>query len=388
MSAPNHYDILGLPTTASQEEIENRYRDLSRLYQIDGAASGQGMSSLIAEAGRVLSNPSLRAVYDSTLVGLASPAAAEGADDSGVPTGQAVESAVGMDRTQEVPAALSPKRDVELDRTVEVPRQAPAQVEDRQLAAELARRGIPPDEVRRLVELGKVDSTPAKVRRPLPPSAPVIPPSQFVPRPSISLPPIRESSPQDRIEADRLLTSANIARRRNKFGEAETLCKQAIELVPGDAAALELYGDVLQSTGRVDDAVIAYQRASEIDPARTSAERKYGDLVLRQDRSIAMIRDEYVPGNAHVAVLLSAVLPGAGQVYNGQALKGLVTAAAFLSVLYVIFYSPYGLPHQRDGVSTSLAMSIVVAGLVYIYAVVDANISARRGRLRGSGWEV
>jgi curved DNA-binding protein CbpA len=385
MPSPSHYEVIGLDRAATQADIEARYRELARLYQLDGGPPGEGMGSLIAEAYRVLSNPALRAVYDASPGGppAPSPAPPNLATSQGSPA---------LERTQEIASPPpSPGRAPTLERTVEIP--PPAQrteIEERQLAAELSRRGISPDEVRRLVAPGR-DShdTATKGKRQSVPTAPAIPPSTpFVPKPTISLPQPRESSSQERAEADRLLTSANIARRRDKFREAEALCRQAVELVPSDAAALELYGDVLQATGRVDDAVLAYKRANEIDPTRRSAEKKYGDLVLRQDRSIALIKDENLPGNAHVAVLLSAVFPGGGQIYNGDVAKGIITAIAFLATLYLIFYSPYGLPHDREGIPTSLAISIAVASLVYLFAVVDANLVARRGRRRASGWEV
>lgn len=42
MPSPNHYEVLGLPVTASPAEIESRYRDLARLYNIDSGAGGAG----------------------------------------------------------------------------------------------------------------------------------------------------------------------------------------------------------------------------------------------------------------------------------------------------------------------------------------------------------
>ncbi len=409
MSAPNHYEVIGLPLTASQTDIDNRYRELSRLYRMDGGAPGEGMAALISEAHRVLSNSSLRVLYDGSLSGLtASESTAQATPALSSPSPSAGPAASNpppvMERTQAFPPPVSPAApDLSMERTMAYPVPASGQLdqsgrtgvsdtedEDKKLAAELSRRGIPPDEVRRLVALGRKDSPPlSSGKRSAPVVAPPIPPPvPYVPKPTISLPDPRESSVQERMEADRMLTAANIARRRNNFREAEQQCRQAVELVPSDAAALELYGDVLQATGRVDDAILAYKRAVEVDASRRTAEKKYGDLVLRQDRSIAMIQDEFVPGNAYVAVLLSAVFPGAGQFYNGQAIKGLVTAAAFLVISYVIFYTRFGLPHEREGVPTSLGIAILLAGIVYMFAVVDANFTARRGKRRGSGWEV
>lgn len=298
MPSPNHYEVLGLPVTASPAEIESRYRDLARLYNIDsgtggaGGAGGAGMGSLIAEAYRILANPSLRAAYDSTL---APPSPAPPADAD-------------LEKTQEVtpPPARAGSANPALEKTVEVPRQRPrppSEDTDKALAAELARRGIPPDEVRRLAALGKgADSSRTDAAEVLLSALAVSPP--YVPRPTISLPEPRESTARERAEADRVLTAANVARRRDNFREAETLCRQAVELVPSDPTALELYGDILQATGRVDDAVLAYKRATEIDPARRSAEKKYGDLVLRQDRAIDLIQGDSLGGNRKVTGML------------------------------------------------------------------------------------
>src|ERR1051325_1521714 len=115
---------------------------------------------------------------------------------------------------------------------------------DRKLAHELSRRGIPADEVQRLLSLGRADTAPkptGKRANPVLISPPELPPSEaFVPNPTITLPESRESSTQERIEADRLLTAANISRRRGLFKQAEKECLDAIQLVPKDAAALEL----------------------------------------------------------------------------------------------------------------------------------------------------
>jgi curved DNA-binding protein CbpA len=383
MSAPNHYEVLGLSPDARQDEIDKRYNELSRLYQLNGASSGEGMGAVIAEAYRVISNPALRSIYDQSF----SSAPPQSIAPSPIAPPSAVVVHPAMERTQEVPP---PTPSLAQEKTVSYP--APTvnrEEEDKRLAAELTRRGISPDEVRRLVALGGKKDMPPSGKKAAPVVAPPVPPPmQYVPKPTISMPPFRESSVQERTEADRLLTSANIARRRNSFKEAEKLCRQAVELVPTDAAALELYGDVLQATGRVDDAILAYKTATEIDSNRQSAEKKYGDLVLRQDRSIAFMQDEFVPGNANVAVLLSAVFPGAGQVYNGQLFKGIIIVAAFLAVMFIILYTPYGIPHEKQSLPMSLGVSILIAGSIYIYSVVDANITARRGKRRGTGWEV
>src|SRR5437588_10801481 len=145
---------------------------------------------------------------------------------------------------------------------------------DRRMAHELSRRGVASEEVARMLALSRGELPPPPKRKggPVLTSPPELPPSEaFKPLPSITLPEFRESSAQERIEADRQLTAANISRRRGLYKQAEKECRDALELIPSDAAALELYGDILQGTGRVDDAVFAYERAVKADPNRKTA---------------------------------------------------------------------------------------------------------------------
>ncbi len=265
------------------------------------------------------------------------------------------------------------------------------QVADRRLAQELSRRGIAPDEVQRLLSLGRADIPQPTKKRGAPAlvSPPELPPSEaFVPKPTITLPDFREHSTQERIDADRLLTGANISRRRGLFKQAEKECLEAIQLVPADAAALELLGDILQSVGRVDDATYAYGRAMEADSSRKTAEKKYAELMLAQNREIEILRQEFIPRNPSVAVLLSGVLPGAGQMYNGETIKGLIALGVTLGILAAIFWSPYGLPHSQNGIPNSLVTLLIAFCVVYLYAVIDAKIGASRGKRMKSGWEV
>ena len=263
---------------------------------------------------------------------------------------------------------------------------------DRRLAADLARRGVPPEEIQRLVSMGREAAPTARTKAPS--ASMVIPPEllkeePFVPKPEITLPEFRDSSIQERTEADRLLTAANVARRRGNFKEAENNVRSALELVPKDAAALELYGDILQGVGRVDDAAFAYNRAVEADSGRKTAEKKYAELALAQNRFVHVLREEFIPRSAFVAVLLSAVFPGAGQLYNGETAKGVITSALTSLFVYLILWSRWGVPSQKtEQIPSSLIVLILLFAIVYIYAVVDANISAKRGKRMKTGWEV
>ena len=72
MPAPrNHYELLGLPRTASLEDIKKRYRELAREYHPDvnrDKPDAARMFSKINAAYRTLSHPDERATYDADLV--------------------------------------------------------------------------------------------------------------------------------------------------------------------------------------------------------------------------------------------------------------------------------------------------------------------------------
>ena len=198
-----------------------------------------------------------------------------------------------------------------------------------------------------------------------------------------SLPAFRNPTPQERIQADSMLREANMLRRRERYTDAEAKCREAIALVPKDAAALEMLGDVCQGLARIEPALAAYKRAMEADAKRSSAEKKYGDLLMRQ-QNWGGYDGEAVEKNPYFSVFLSAMLPGAGQIHNGDFGKG-----AFFLILdalcgYLLGWSKFGFSgkHTHQGLDAALMGCVVLSGCLYIMAVWDANVSARRGRRR------
>ena len=268
------------------------------------------------------------------------------------------------------------------------PPSSPDAVDDATLARILADRGVPPDEIARLLaqHAGPTQADPranaqAEVTT-------VLTPKPFEPKPSLVFPPFRESSPEEADQAERLLREAHIARRRGRFDAALQACQAAVERCPSDAAALEMFGDILQALGRVDDAVAAYRRAGEADPSRRSAERKYAALILMQDRLAVPLSARAEPRNPYMAVLLSALCPGAGQYYNGETLKGLILALVTIALIVALLWTPLGFGGDTVGLTPTSAMLMGAIGLVYVIGLVDANLGARKPMQRGSGWDV
>jgi tetratricopeptide (TPR) repeat protein len=296
----------------------------------------------------------------------------------------------------------------------------------RKIEQDLARMGMSPVEIRRLLEADANSADPLKQSQQSPAQAPVVVPApptrpakakparataetlanfaaqlqtnqaavqvRAIEQAALGLPEFRASTPQEMLQAEALMRDAAMLRRREKYGEAEQKCRQALQLVPRDAAALEFLGDLLQGVARIDEALAAYKRAVEADSRRSAAERKYGELLMQQQRWNAS-DPEAVPKNPLFAMLLSLLLPGLGQFHNSDTVKGLFFLAADAVCIYLLGFSPWGFAgeHGRHGVSASLVGCFIFTAVVYLSAAFDANVIARQGgpkRGGSSGWDV
>jgi TM2 domain-containing membrane protein YozV len=108
---------------------------------------------------------------------------------------------------------------------------------------------------------------------------------------------------------------------------------------------------------------------------------------------------------------MSAALPGVGQIYNGQMTKGIICLAVYLPALLVLLFAPNasaffgqvftilggGIPRAGSTLSPGLSLLLLVAAVVWMYAVVDAPMIASKQNKDGgpgapkidkTGWEV
>jgi tetratricopeptide (TPR) repeat protein len=86
---------------------------------------------------------------------------------------------------------------------------------------------------------------------------------------------------------------ARIALRQRNTPEAVEHLAQVVELAPGDPVMQLEYGDALAVAARLDDALVAYRRASQLEPHWAEPYRRIG-MVLRQigqnDKAAAALR--------------------------------------------------------------------------------------------------
>ena len=274
--------------------------------------------------------------------------------------------------------------------------------------------------------------SPVPTLAPRPVADPVPPPSAppFIPPVNVPADPITRER-----ERDRLLTLANVQRMRGQTSEARVTLGQALVMVEGMKPAQiapihELLGDLLLAEERWEEALAEFGRAHYLDNTRAGAERKFASLTLRlaetkANRTVAdaMLRGESVVDlmaggamesgrgrrNAGVAMLLSAFVPGFGQFYNGEFIKGAILLGGWLVCVLI-----FAVSSQRDQffkklvglialnsrtANIEVSPLLVCVGIAYtaffLYSLVDAPFMAAKTPKNATGpvidktgWEV
>lgn len=270
--------------------------------------------------------------------------------------------------------------------------------------------------------------------------APVAKPSAIVPPPSASPRTVGTgetgfsmSTPR---EWERLISQATAFRVKGQITDARETLQKALALAEGVppttlAPLYEQIGDLLLVEELYDDALAAFEHARTLDPKRISADKKHAEAALQKAEatgklslSAAMLRGDGVADiiasgelgenrgkrNAGFAMLLSALMPGFGQLYNGQMVKGLIIIGVFALSLLVLSLSPEkdALFHDiaaifaMRGGKASFAVSPLTSFFAilclgsWLYSIVDAPFSASKTHendsgaapIDKSGWEV
>jgi hypothetical protein len=82
-------------------------------------------------------------------------------------------------------------------------------------------------------------------------------------------------------EVHRLLASANLARIRRQWHEAEARCSEALRLQPDSASAHALLGDIYRDRGRLRDAIEWYKQSLDLNPRSRRDREKLDNLIDR-----------------------------------------------------------------------------------------------------------
>ena len=142
-------------------------------------------------------------------------------------------------------------------------------------------------------------------------------------------------------ELSRLAAAANLQRMRGQWAEAEETCRKALAIAPKDVVFHEMLGDIIYECGRLGQALEQYKIAMTLSPGKPLLEMKYAKVVLEfgeTERARALAEDMITNPRKYTArerrpitaLVASVVVPGLGQLYNGQPLKAGIIFGAFL----------------------------------------------------------
>ncbi|MFQ3611135.1 MAG: tetratricopeptide repeat protein [Fimbriimonadales bacterium] len=212
----------------------------------------------------------------------------------------------------------------------------------------------------------------------------------------------RDELDPKRNEVEHLLRNAHLAKVRGQMDEARTYLEQAKALMPDSADVWAAVGDFWYQDGKIQEAHDAYKKAHELDPQNAFIERKYAQIVLEMARQQEQYRqweqtlsgnrptdDLFIQRNPGLAFLLSFLMPGVGQLYNGQFVKGGVILGAFVLGWIIFMLTPGGSDfvsnllaflvnpaRVRGGLSGFQIFLALTLFLLWVYAFIDAPLNA------------
>ena len=141
-------------------------------------------------------------------------------------------------------------------------------------------------------------------------------------------------------EAGKIVMTARLALRRNQRDEAKKLLAQALKVNSTDIGALDMLGDVFLEEAEQEKAIQVFEHGLKHHPGHAPFEEKLGlarldlaemerDQLMKESALQNAIANGLDPGydklldkKPSLALGLSAVVPGAGQLYNDQYEKG------------------------------------------------------------------
>lgn len=200
--------------------------------------------------------------------------------------------------------------------------------------------------------------------------------------------PLPEPPTQEQIDkAERLIREAMVARRRGDKLQASKLLDQAVEVAPGSATVLEAVGDDLRERRQTRAARDMYARALRVDPKNIVIERKFAECVLTTEQmsfEYVAAREEIDAASGKVALILSILIPGLGQIVTGHRNRGIAMLVGWLIGWTVALLIPNGVKGilklfggaggDFNGV---VLLPLAVAAFCHLWAIYDAAARAQ-----------
>jgi tetratricopeptide (TPR) repeat protein len=196
------------------------------------------------------------------------------------------------------------------------------------------------------------------------------------------------ATPEQLAAAENLIRQARLARSRGQSAQASEFLKQAEAVAPTAPTVLEFIGDDYAERGQMKQAREAYRKAVKLAPKNVAIERKFAEAVLRGTSygSPELFADYEVTANAKIALVLTIILPGLGQIVTAEVVKGasilLVWGACWMWALL----TPGGIKGLLDTVFARgnpgdfhaiILFPLAIATIVHIGAIFDCAMKAK-----------
>lgn len=183
-------------------------------------------------------------------------------------------------------------------------------------------------------------------------------------------------------DIEELLRQANLLRIRRDYSGAAALTEKALALEESVRGRLQL-GEIREDFGDFAGALHEYHRALEIAPGNPQVENRIGCLALRQ-ASMGSIAAPSLRRSPLTAALLSAIFPGAGELYNLDFIKGLAIMLAYMIFFSQVFFDLFGavISMSQSGavaIGSSFYIFLLLAILLWLYSIYDAYTGADKG---------
>jgi hypothetical protein len=197
------------------------------------------------------------------------------------------------------------------------------------------------------------------------------------------------------------VSKARVLRARGDLAGADVLLAELLERHPDHPGAMEAKAEALVEAGKTVEARDLLAEVVAKHPGRIATERRHAELVLKIAEA-EMLKQALLSGmdpsligtpagmkrRAGTAAFFNMLLPGFGQIYNGELTKGLILAG-FTVLSWIAMFAlalervPDGF--RRDGSqkfathTTGFFWPVLVSLLtVYIVSILEASATAAK----------